>query len=104
MYARVITFELNGLNPTAYRAYAEEVAPGFTTWPGLIEKVWLAQDASGRCGGFYLFADKAAADASRESELFQAMTAANAPFTDVRIEEYDVLAGPTGITSSQTVF
>lgn len=101
MYVRVVTFRLNGLDPAAYGMHAEHVAPAFREWPGLIRKVWLTDGPDGRHGGVYLFADQAAADASRNTELFHGM-AANPHFTDLRIDEFAVLDAPTRTTTALT--
>lgn len=98
MYVRVVTFGLDGLDPSTYRAHAEHVAPAFREWPGLIRKVWLTDGPDGRHGGVYLFADRAAADASRDTELFRGMTA-NPHFTDLHIDEFAVLDAPSRITT-----
>src|SRR5690349_11245569 len=65
MYARVVTFHLDGLTPSDFKAHAAEVAPVFTTWPGLLAKVWIADEEANTFGGIYLFADRASADRSR---------------------------------------
>lgn len=98
MYVRMITFRLDGLDPAAYAAHTEQVAPAFAAWPGLIRKTWLADGPEGRHGGIYVFTDKAAADASRETEAFRGMTA-NPHFAGLNIEEYAVLDAPTAITT-----
>jgi hypothetical protein len=97
MYARIVTFQLAGLSADDYRAVAEGAASAFAEWTGLISKVWLADDERNTYGGIYVFESPAAAAASRDTELFQAM-AANPAFTDVTISEFAVLAGPTAIT------
>lgn len=97
MYARVVTFRLAGLSADEYRAVAEGAATAFAEWTGLISKVWLADDDRNTYGGIYVFESPAAAAASRDTELFQAMTA-NPAFTDVTISEFSVLTGPTTVT------
>lgn len=97
MYIRTVTFSIT-VDPAHYAAHAEKVAPAFTSWPGLHAKWWLADEDANRYGGVYLFASKEAADASRDTEVFRGM-AANPAFTDLVIEEYDVLAAPTGVTA-----
>jgi hypothetical protein len=101
VYVRVVTFRLDGLDPSTYRAHTEQVAPGFREWPGLIRKVWLTDGPDGRHGGVYLFADRAAADASRDTELFRGMTA-NPHLADLRIDEFAVLDAPTRTTTALT--
>ena len=41
-HIQVVTFELAGLEPDAYRAHCEALAPAFTEIPGLRAKAWLA--------------------------------------------------------------
>ncbi len=98
MYVRIITFRLDGLDAAAYRAHTEQLAPTFAEWPGLVRKVWLADGPEGRYGGFYLFTDQTAADASRDTEVFRGMTA-NPHFADLRVEEFAVLDAPTATTT-----
>jgi hypothetical protein len=98
MYARIVTFRLDGLPPAAYEAHAAAVAPAFTTWPGLLAKVWIADAHTRTYGGIYLFADRASADRSRETDVFRAM-AANAAFADLTVREFDVLDEPTSTTA-----
>jgi hypothetical protein len=99
MYARIITFRLDGLTAAEYREHVTLVAPSFTTWPGLIAKVWIADDATGTYGGIYLFVDRASADLSRDTDLYRSI-AANPAFTDISVQEFDVLDEVTAITAS----
>jgi Putative mono-oxygenase ydhR len=98
MYTRVVTFRLDGITPAEYREHAVAVAPAFTTWPGLLAKVWIADDDAGTYGGIYLFADRASADHTRDSDLYRSM-AANPAFADLSVREFDVLDEPTAITA-----
>jgi hypothetical protein len=98
VYVRVVTFRLDGLDPSTYRAHAEQVAPAFREWPGLLHKIWLAEGPDGRHGGVYLFTDAAAAAASRDTDLFRALTA-DPHLADLRVEEFAVLDAPTRTTS-----
>lgn len=97
MYVRIVTFRLHDLAPEAYVAHAEEVAPAFDGWPGLISKIWLADAGAGTYGGVYLFDSRESADASRSSATFTGMCS-NPHFADLAIEEHDVLAAPTART------
>jgi hypothetical protein len=96
MRVRIVTFGLT-IPADAYMAHAMDVAPGFTAWPGLLGKCWLADTASGTFGGVYLFASRYDADSSRETDLFRGMHA-NPALRDVSVREYDVLDAPTAIT------
>jgi hypothetical protein len=97
MRIRIVTFGLN-ISAEAYTAHAVDIAPGFTAWPGLLGKWWLADPASDTFGGAYLFASQYDADRSRETDLFRGMFA-NPALSDVTVREYDVLDALTAITA-----
>ena len=97
MHIRIVTFGL-AIPVEAYTAHALEVAPGFAGWPGLLGKWWLGDAASGTYGGVYLFASRADADRSRETDLFRGMVS-NPALTDVTVLEYEVLDAPTAVTA-----
>jgi hypothetical protein len=99
MYARIVTFHLDGITAADYAQHAEEVAPAFTEWPGLLAKVWIADNDTGTYGGIYLFADQASADLSRDTDVFRFL-ATNPAFADLSIREFDALDAPTAITAS----
>ncbi|OFB37860.1 hypothetical protein BA059_16990 [Mycolicibacterium sp. (ex Dasyatis americana)] len=97
MYVRIVTFRLAGLPAGDYQAHASKIAADFSRWPGLHSKIWLADTNTDTYGGIYLFADRDAADASRDTEIFQAMTA-NPQFANLHLAEFDVIAQPTAIS------
>lgn len=99
MYARTVTFRLDGLTPADYADHAAAIAPAFTRWPGLLAKVWIADGDAGTYGGIYLFADRASADRTRDTDLYRSM-ATNPAFADLSVREFDVLDEPTAITAS----
>jgi hypothetical protein len=98
MYVRIVTFGLSGVTPAEYRARASALADGFTRWPGLQAKIWVADEERSRFGGVYLFTSRADADRSRSTPLFAGLD--NPCFVDLVIDEYDTLAGPTAITAA----
>jgi hypothetical protein len=97
MYVRIVTFTLAGITDDDYQRHAAAVAEAFTTWPGLLGKVWLSDRDRNRYGGVYLFATKADADHSRSTPLFAGL-AVNPVFTDLAIEEYETLPDATAVT------
>jgi hypothetical protein len=97
MYTRIVTFHLAGVSADEYLAVAQGAAGSFAEWPGLISKLWLADEVSNTYGGIYVFESSAAATASRDTELFRTMVA-NPAFVDVTISEFDILTGPTETT------
>jgi hypothetical protein len=99
MYARIVTFRLNGPTAAEYHEHAVSVAPDFTAWPGLLAKLWIADDDAATYGGIYLFVDRVSADRSRDTDLYRSM-AANPAFADLSVREFDVLDEPSAITAS----
>jgi Putative mono-oxygenase ydhR len=97
MRIRIVTFGLT-IPSEAYTAHAEHIVPGFTAWPGLLGKWWLADPASGTYGGVYLFASQQEADLSRRTDLFRGMLA-NPSLSEVTVREFDVLEAPTAVTA-----
>ena len=98
MYARIVTFRLDGIAAADYQDHVAAIAPAFTAWPGLLAKVWIADDAAGTYGGIYLFTDRGSADRTRDTDLFRSM-AANPAFADLDVREFEVLDEPTTITA-----
>jgi hypothetical protein len=98
MHARIVTFRLDGPGHDEYEAHAVAIAESFNEWPGLLAKVWLADETSRCYGGVYLFASKEAADASRAEPQFLSLQALPV-YTDLRVEEFDVLDAPTELTA-----
>lgn len=99
MYARIVTFRLDGVANAAYQDHVDAVAPAFTAWPGLLAKVWIADDDASTRGGIYLFADRESADRSRDTDVYRSMVA-NPAFADLSVREFDALDEPTAITAS----
>jgi hypothetical protein len=97
MRIRIVTFAL-GVPGEDYTRLAIEIAPAFAAWPGLLAKWWLGDAESGTYGGVYLFASRADADRSRDTDLFQNMFT-NPALRHVTVSEYDALYAPTTITA-----
>lgn len=100
MYIRIVTFRLHDLTDHDYESLAVRIAGGFTEWPGLRAKYWLADRAQRLFGGVYLFDSQADADTSRATPLSTGLSD-NPAFTDLRIQEFDTLTAPTSITTAQ---
>jgi hypothetical protein len=99
MYARIVTFRLEGLTGAEYQNRLAAVAPAFAAWPGLLAKVWIADDEEGTYGGVYLFADRDSADRTRDTDLFRSMET-NPMLADLSVREFTVLDEPTAITAA----
>jgi hypothetical protein len=98
----VITFTLDGMTATEYRALADQIAPAFAEVPGLVAKSWLADDEAGVYGGVYTFVDRAAVEAYLSSDLL-AQAGATPGLTGFSTTTYDVLAGPSAVTRGATL-
>jgi hypothetical protein len=74
MHAQIITYQLNGISQPDYlRQMVEPDAPVLAKVPGLISKVWLADEEKNAFGGFYLWDDKPAMEAFMRSDLVKAV-------------------------------
>lgn len=71
MHIQIINFRLKGITRRDYDALCEQVAPAFAALPGLISKVWLADDQANTYGGVYTWRDRAAMEAFLKTDLFR---------------------------------
>jgi hypothetical protein len=90
-----IQFDLR--TPSEYRGIADHVAGAVAAVPGLLWKIWILDEERGRCGGVYLFADRAAATAYLEGPIVSRLRA-NPAVSGVDVRLFDVLEGPSVIT------
>jgi hypothetical protein len=96
-HIQLVTFQLAGLEPDAYRAYCEAKAPAFTEIPGLRAKTWLANPSTNTYGGVYAWDSREAMEAYVRGPIFGALLA-NPAVADVTTREFGVLERPTEIT------
>src|SRR3954462_8261613 len=94
MYARIVTFRIDGVSDDDYRAVAATVADSFNDWPGLLAKFWIGDPVARRYGGIYLFTDAEAAQRSRSTPQFTAL-AADPAISVICVDEFDVLSART---------
>jgi hypothetical protein len=74
MQAQLITYQLKDISQADYlRQMVEPDAPVIATVPGLISKIWLADEAKNTFGGFYLWESKAAMETFMHSDLVKAV-------------------------------
>jgi len=78
------------LTPEELARRARERAPQYAAIPGLLQKVYVRNDASGEVGGLYFFESREHLAAFRDSELARSIPA-EYEAEDVRPELYDVL-------------
>jgi hypothetical protein len=96
-HIQVVTFQLAGLEPDAYRAHVEASAPAFTEIPGLRAKAWLANPSTNTYGGVYAWESRQAMEAYVSGPIFGALLA-NRGIAHVTTRDFDVLERPTVIT------
>jgi hypothetical protein len=98
MQAQLITYQLQEISQTDYRKkMVEPDAPVLANVPGLISKVWLADEENNTFGGFYLWENKAAMDNFMNSDLVRAVV--SRPFVkNVSSVDFEVNQGPSLIT------
>ena len=90
MQAQLITYQLRDISQAEYlKRMVEPDAPVLATVPGLISKVWLADEAKNTFGGFYLWQDKTAMEDFMHSDLVKAVV--SRPFvTNVTSVDFEV--------------
>ena len=96
-HIQVVTFQLAGLEPDAYRAHCEASAPAFSEIPGLREKAWLANPTTNTYGGVYAWENREAMHAYVSGPIFGALLA-NPKMAHVTTRDFGVLDRPTDIT------
>ena len=96
-HIQVVTFQLAGLQPDAYRAHCEASAPAFTEIPGLRAKTWLANPSRNTYGGLYALESREAMEDYVSGPIFAALLA-NPGMAHVTTRDFDVLERPTEIT------
>ena len=97
MKVMIVTFAFAGATPDELTAYSVEIAPQWAEIPGCLEKTWLLDRATGRCGGVYKFVDEQALRAYQASEMWQAVLTSE-QFSDFELSEYEMMVEPTRIT------
>ena len=97
MIIQVVNFNLEDLSDADYRKACDGLAPELARVPGLISKVWLADEASNSYGGVYTWVDQQAMDAFARSDFFKAF-ATNPNFANITSTAFGILEGPSQIT------
>lgn len=101
MYIQVVTFHLKDVSEQAYQALCEDVAPAIANAPGLISKVFLANNETNTYGGVYSWRDRAAMEAWKQSDIFRGLET-NPKLVGVESREFGILERATEITRGLT--
>jgi hypothetical protein len=96
-HIQIVTFQLAGLEPDAYREHCEASAPAVTEIHGLRAKAWLANPSTNTYGGVYAWENREAMEAYVDGPIFGALLA-NPGMGLVTTREFGVLERPTEIT------
>ena len=98
MQAQLITYHLTDISQADYlRQMVEPDAPVLANVPGLISKIWLADEANNTFGGFYLWESQTAMQDFMHSNLVKAVV--SRPFVqDVSSVDFEVNQNASRIT------
>jgi len=98
MQAQIITYRLADISQAEYlKQMVEPDAPALSKVPGLISKVWLADEAKNTFGGFYLWENKTAMQDFMNSDLVKGVV--SRPFVkDVSSVDFEVNQTASRIT------
>ena len=81
MQAQLITYRLKDISQVEYlKQMVEPDAPVLANVPGLISRVWLADEERNSFGGFYLWENKTAMEEFMHSDLAKAVV--SRPFVE----------------------
>src|SRR5829696_5316049 len=95
MFVQVVTYALDGIREREYLDISDELAPSFSSIPGLQAKIWLDDRDRGRYGAVYFWDDKESMERFLRSDLFEGT---NVEFTDVESEGFAILENLTAQT------
>ena len=97
MHILIINFNLQDLSRAQFEEACQDLAQTFAEIPGLITKIWLANEETNTYGGVYHFENKQAMLDYKESEVFAAI-GANPAFVNPVITDFGILEGPSKVT------
>jgi hypothetical protein len=97
MHALFVSYSVRDSDPAQHAELCEQLAPAVAAVPGLLSKTWLANTETGRFGGFYVFASRAAFERYVASELFDTLLSVGS-IHDVTTSEFSVAPIPTALT------
>ena len=97
---QMVNFNLEGITHDDFMGVANEVAPNFAPLPGLVSKVWLSDESNNTYGGVYSWNNEQGMDSYQDGELYAGALANNPNFVNLSDKGFDVLPGPSGVTSN----
>ena len=100
MLIQVVNFNLKDLADGDCRRDCHAWAPTLAEVPGLLSKVWLADEATNTYGGVYTWTDRKAMHAFAASDFFRAFVT-NPNIANITSQTFDILEGPSQITQTR---
>ena|ERR1044071_3268613 len=97
MHALVVNYALDGATAVEHSELCEQLAPAVAAAPGLVSAIWLANETTGRFGGFYVFGARTDFDRFVASELFDALRS-HRSIRDLVESDYEIAERPTAVT------
>ena len=97
MHILVINFNLKGISEDDYLGLIEPIAPAFAGLTGLVSKTWLANKETNTYGGVYVWSDRGAMEAYKQSDIYEGMST-NPHFENVTVTDFAVVEGATRVT------
>lgn len=97
MHIQVVNFHLKDLREEEYGKLCDQLASTFAEIPGLISKVWLADQATNTYGGVYTWRNREAMVAFTKTDLF-ASVVSHPNLSDIKSTDFSVLEAPTRVT------
>ena len=94
MHVQVVNFNLKDMTDAEYRAICDDFTPAISSIPGLLSKVWLADEAANTYGGVYFWKDSQAMETYAQGDIFNAI-ATNPHFVNITATDYGIVEGPT---------
>jgi hypothetical protein len=97
MHILVVNFNLKGITEEDYLGLVEPIASAFAGLPGLVSKTWLANGETNTYGGVYVFSDREAMEAYKQTDIYKGMQA-NSHFENVTVTDFAVVENATRTT------
>ena len=97
MRIQVVNFSLVEMSGKDHLSQVEAIAPAFAGLSGLISKTWLANSESNTYGVVYVWRDREAMEACKQTDFYNGMLA-NPHFENITSTDFGVLENSTLVT------
>lgn len=97
MHVQIINFHLTGVSPAQYAALCDTLAPSFADVPGLVSKIWLADEPENTFGGVYLWRDRSAMEDFAGTPLYRSVVT-HPNLANITSRDFAVMESPSRIT------